>query len=66
MVDVNVSPDDSHMAFTTATQLTSYENAGHVEMYSYTPATGSLVCDSCNPTGQPATRTSTRPRTVAS
>jgi hypothetical protein len=43
------------MAFTTASQLTSYDNAGHVEMYSYTPSGGELVCDSCNPTGQPAT-----------
>ena len=24
-------------------------------MYSYTPASGTLVCDSCNPDGQPAT-----------
>ncbi len=52
---IDVSPDDSHMAFVTASRLSSYDNAGHLEMYSYTPASGALVCDSCNPDGQPAT-----------
>lgn len=43
------------MAFVTAARLTSYDNAGHLEMYSYTPSTGTVVCDSCNPNGKPAT-----------
>jgi hypothetical protein len=51
---LEVSPDDAHMALVTAARLTSYENAGHLEMYSYTPATRSIVCDSCNPNGKPA------------
>jgi len=55
IVRIDVSPDDSHMAFVTASRLTHYENAGHLEMYSYTPSTGVIVCDSCNPTGRPAT-----------
>ena len=55
MLRINVSPDDSHMAFVTASRLSSYDNADHLEMYSYTPASGALVCDSCNPDGRPAT-----------
>ncbi|HVC06921.1 MAG TPA: hypothetical protein VND98_04975 [Solirubrobacterales bacterium] len=50
-----VTPDGAHMAFVTAARLTSYDNADHLEMYSYTPSTEALVCDSCNPSGQPAT-----------
>jgi DNA-binding beta-propeller fold protein YncE len=52
---LEVTPEDTHMAFVTATRLTSYENAGHLEMYSYTPSSGAIVCDSCNPDGKPAT-----------
>ena len=50
-----VTPEDTHMAFLTADRITPYDNAGHFEMYSYTPATGAIVCDSCNPDGHPAT-----------
>jgi hypothetical protein len=52
---MQVSPDDAHMAFVTASQLSSYPNDGHLEMYSYTPSTGALACDSCNPDGEPPT-----------
>ena len=52
---INVNLDDTHMAFVTGSRLSAYENAGHLEMYSYTPTSGTLVCDSCNPDGQPAT-----------
>jgi hypothetical protein len=52
---IDVSPDDSHMALVTKSQLTSYDNAGRREMYSYNPATGQLVCVSCIPTGEPPT-----------
>ncbi|MGA8745828.1 MAG: NHL repeat-containing protein [Solirubrobacterales bacterium] len=55
IVRMQVTPDGSHMAFVTASQITSYNSAGHLEMYSYTPATGAMVCDSCNPDGRPAT-----------
>ena len=52
---MQVTPDDSHMALVTASRLTSYDNADHLEMYSYAPSTGALVCDSCNPDGSPPT-----------
>jgi hypothetical protein len=52
---MNVSPDDSHMAFLTASRVTSYENAGYSEMYAYNPATGELACASCRPDGEPPT-----------
>ena len=52
---INVAPDDSHAAFTTTEQLTSYDNAGHLEMYLYTSATGAIVCVSCRPDGEPPT-----------
>ncbi len=55
IVRIEVSPDDSHMAFLTRSRLTSYDNAGYLEMYSYTPSTETLICDSCNPDGNPAT-----------
>ncbi len=50
---IQVSPDDSHMAFVTASQLTAYNNGGLKEMYAYDPATRKLVCVSCRPDGQP-------------
>ena len=52
---LQVSPDGAHMAFLTAAQLTPYDNVGHLEIYSYTPATETITCDSCNPSGAPAT-----------
>lgn len=52
---LQVAPDDSHAAFVTASRLTSYENAGHLEMYTYEPATEKLLCVSCNPDGEPPT-----------
>ena len=55
IVRMQVTPEDTHMAFVTANQLTPYDNANHLEMYSYNPSNGSIVCDSCNPNGQPPT-----------
>jgi hypothetical protein len=55
IVRMQVSPDDSHMAFVTANQVTSYNNAGHLEMYVYTPSAGRVVCVSCIPSGAPPT-----------
>jgi hypothetical protein len=50
-----VSPDGRHLVFLTAHPVTSYENAGHAELYLYDAPTGLLRCASCNPSGAPAT-----------
>jgi hypothetical protein len=50
---IDVSPDGSHTAFITKTQIGSYNNAGHAEMYSYEPSTRRLLCVSCHPDGSP-------------
>ena len=55
VVRMQVTPDGSHMAFVTASQVTPYENAGHLEMYTYEPSTERLLCVSCNPSGAPPT-----------
>ena len=52
---VQVSPDGSHMAFVTSSHVTSYDNAGQEEMYSYDPAERKLICVSCRPDGEPPT-----------
>ena len=52
---IEVNREDTHMALVTASQLTSSETVGHLEMYTYTPSTGALHCVSCNPDGEPAT-----------
>ncbi|MGA8744428.1 MAG: hypothetical protein WB507_01010 [Solirubrobacterales bacterium] len=52
---VQVSPDGSHAAFVTSSQVTSYNNAGMAEMYSYDPSQGLVVCVSCRPDGLPPT-----------
>jgi hypothetical protein len=53
IVRMQVSPDDSHMAFVTSSQVTHYDNAGYLEMYTYEPATRQVVCVSCKPSGAP-------------
>ena len=55
VVRMQVSPDGSHMAFITASPVTQYDNAGHLEMYTYDPATRKVVCVSCIPSGAPPT-----------
>ncbi len=55
VVRFEATPDDSRAAFLTTTQLTSYDNAGHIEMYSFTPSSGEIVCDSCRPDGKAPT-----------
>jgi hypothetical protein len=50
---MQVSPDGSHMAFLTASPVTQYDNAGHLEMYLYDPSTRAVVCASCLPSGAP-------------
>ena len=55
VVRMQVSPADTYMALLTASRLTSYNNAGHLEMYRYDPATERLICVSCLPDGEPPT-----------
>jgi hypothetical protein len=48
---MQVTHDDSYMAFITASPVTQYNNAHHLEMYRYDPATRRLLCVSCIPNG---------------
>ena len=48
-----VTPNDTRAAFITASRLTTYDNAGYEEMYTFTPESGAVVCVSCNPSGAP-------------
>jgi hypothetical protein len=50
---IDVSPDDSHMAFVTNQRMTGYDNRGFAEMYSYDPANGDIICVSCSTSGEP-------------
>jgi hypothetical protein len=50
---IQVSPDGAHAAFVTASQVTSFDNSGFQEMYSYSPLSGALHCVSCDPRGNP-------------
>jgi hypothetical protein len=52
---LQVTPDGRYLAFITTTRLTSYNNAGHAEMYRYDADTRHLLCISCRPDGQPPT-----------
>ena len=55
VVRMQVTPTDSRMAFLTAAQVTSYNNAKHLEMYIYDPPSGRVKCVSCLPDGEPPT-----------
>jgi hypothetical protein len=50
---IQISPDGSHVAFLTAARLTSYDNEGWREMYTYNPENGVVRCVSCIPDGRP-------------
>jgi len=50
-----VTPDGTTVLFASRAQLTSYENAGHGDLYLYNAVIGRLACVSCNPSGAPAT-----------
>jgi hypothetical protein len=50
---IQVSADGRFAAFITKTRLTTYDNAGHAEMYRFDDASGDLICVSCDPTGAP-------------
>jgi hypothetical protein len=55
-IRINVSDDGHYAAFLTSTQgLTSYETEGFPAMYRYNAETGTLVCVSQNPSGDPPT-----------
>ncbi len=54
-IRMDVSPNGSHMAFITTSQVTGYNNGGYQEMYSFDPASGKITCDSCIPDGEPPT-----------
>jgi hypothetical protein len=49
------SSDGSVIAFLSSAKLTDYENNGHTEVYRYDTRNRSLLCVSCNPSGEPAT-----------
>jgi hypothetical protein len=51
---MQVSLDGGHSAFITSSRLTSYDNNGFDEMYTYDADTRTLICVSCNPSGEPA------------
>jgi hypothetical protein len=50
---IQISPDGKHAAFLTAARLTSYDNHGWREMYTFDRETGVVRCVSCDPTGDP-------------
>ena len=50
---LQVTPDGHYAAFVTASQITSYDNAGHGEMYRYDAVADRLVCVSCRTDGTP-------------
>ena len=52
---IQVSPSGGAMAFVTNQQVTPYNNDGFEEMYIFSPTVGSIVCASCNPSGEPPT-----------
>ncbi|MFI5003996.1 MAG: TolB family protein [Solirubrobacterales bacterium] len=49
-----VTPDGRTLLFTSSIPLTGYPNQGHSEIFLYDAVRGSLVCVSCNPSGEPA------------
>src|SRR5262249_40149611 len=52
---MQVTPSGEHMAFLTRARVTAYDNAGHMEMYMYSPQSGRVTCASCQPDGEPPT-----------
>lgn len=49
--DFQVTPDGAFAAFPSGRSLVDYENRGNMEVYRYEPASDTIVCASCNPTG---------------
>jgi hypothetical protein len=50
---MEVTSDDSFMAFLTASNVTGYDSQGKSELYLYRPATEEMECVSCIPSGEP-------------
>lgn len=50
---IRFTPDGSKLLFESRARVTSYDNAGHVEIYLHDPADGSVTCVSCRPDGTP-------------
>lgn len=50
---IQISPDNEHAAFVTASQVTGYDSQGWQEMYTYDVNTDQLRCASCLPSGEP-------------
>lgn len=55
----SISSDGAQIEFQSRARLTSYENAGHFEIYLYDSDGNQLTCVSCNPSGAPATSDAT-------
>ncbi len=52
---MQVAPDGNSFAFITSSQVTTYDNQGHSEMYLYRPGENRVDCASCRPDGSPPT-----------
>jgi hypothetical protein len=50
-----VTPDGKTLLFSSVNRLTSYDNAGHNELYLYEASSARTICVSCDPSGEPAT-----------
>jgi hypothetical protein len=50
---MQISPDGSHAAMITTSRMTSYDNKGIKEMYTFNPETSVVRCASCDPNGFP-------------
>jgi len=48
---IRLTPDGSKLLFESQSRLTAYDNARHIEVYLYDPATSQLTCTSCRPNG---------------
>ena len=52
-VRMNVSPDGEHMALLSPARLTSFDNLGYRQMYTYDVDSRQFRCASCQPSGDP-------------
>jgi hypothetical protein len=50
-----ISPDGTKSAFLTAARLTSYDNIGWRQLYTFSLDSGKIRCASCLPSGEPPT-----------
>ena len=50
------NPDGTVLVFESKAQLTPYNNANHTEIYRYDDGDGGLLCVSCHPSTEPATK----------